>query len=169
MIYYVVSWTYFLDTNSQECRLNMGILIQTVSCITITRTLLLRIFSKLSVESVKKKPKEDNEQKGLKRKAQTPGHPGNESSQSIGIGDLKDPKAGDPCLKGDLLRIGMDQCMTGSMDRKEVQCPLGVGRVLGEAVCPQGPLPGKTMPQGAIVFLYFIHAVIFKIDFLQVS
>ena len=71
MIYYVVSWTYFLDTNSQECRLNMGILIQTVSCITITRTLLLRIFSKLSVESVKKKPKEDNEQKGLKRKLQT--------------------------------------------------------------------------------------------------
>ena len=106
------------------------------------------------------------QQKGLKMKTQIPGHPGNAISQSIGIGDLKDPKAGDPCLKGDLLRIGMDQCMTGSMDRKEVQCPLGVGRVLGEAVCPQGPLPGKTMPQGAIVF-YFIYAMVFKIDLVK--
>ena len=106
------------------------------------------------------------QQKGLKMKTQIPGHPGNEISQSIGIGDLKDPKVGDPCLKGDLLRIEMDQCMTGSMDRKEVQCPQGVGRVLGEAVCPQGPLPGKTMPQGAIVF-YFIYAMVFKIDLVK--
>ena len=68
MIYYVVSWMYFLDTNSQGCKPNMGILILTVSCIIITKTLHLRIYLKLSVESAKKKLREDNEQKGLKRK-----------------------------------------------------------------------------------------------------
>ena len=46
----------------------MGILILTVSCIIITKTLHLRIYLKLSVESAKKKLREDNEQKGLKRK-----------------------------------------------------------------------------------------------------
>ena len=82
MIFYVVSWTYFLDTNSQGCKPNMGTLILTVSCIIITKTSHLRIYLKLSVESAKKKLREDNEQSGLKRKPQI-GYPLSKLIRSI--------------------------------------------------------------------------------------